>query len=58
MKPCNWVRGVARISGHLRALIRFFLDPFTSAWQRRQLLRELSLREIHTTFNGSMLGDT
>jgi lipopolysaccharide transport system permease protein len=40
----------------LRALLSFILDPYTSAWQRRQLLRELSRREIHATFNGSMLG--
>lgn len=34
----------------------FLLDPFTSAWRRRKLLTELSRREIHTTFHGSMLG--
>lgn len=40
----------------MRAIRSFFLDPYTSAWQHRQLLRELSRREIHSTFTGSMLG--
>lgn len=40
----------------MRSLSAFLLDPFTSAWQRRQLLHELSRREIQTTFQGSMLG--
>lgn len=38
--------------------MNFLLDPFTSAWRRRKLLAELSRREIHTTFHGSMLGKT
>ncbi|MFN3244066.1 MAG: ABC transporter permease [Planctomycetota bacterium] len=40
----------------MRAIRSFFLRPYTSAWRHRQLLRELSRREIHTAFNGSMLG--
>ena len=44
------------IPRRVRAFLSFFLDPFASAWQKRKLLRELSRREIHTTFNGSILG--
>ena len=55
-KPCNCADALARITDLLRALFTFFLAPFTAAWQRRQLLRELSRREIHASFNGSMLG--
>lgn len=40
----------------MRAIWSFFLAPYTSAWQHRQLLRELSRREIHSAFTGSMLG--
>jgi len=40
----------------LRTFLNYFLEPFTSAWRRRKLLRELSHREILATFNGSMLG--
>lgn len=40
----------------LRGIFLFFLAPFLSAWHRRQVLRELSIREIRTTFTGSMLG--
>jgi lipopolysaccharide transport system permease protein len=34
----------------------FLTAPFRSAWQRRQVLRELSAREVHGTFRGSLLG--
>lgn len=34
----------------------FLLAPFQSAWQHRKLLRELSNREISTSFKGSFLG--
>jgi lipopolysaccharide transport system permease protein len=40
----------------LRGPLSFFLTPFLSAWRRRQVLRELCIREIRTTFTGSMLG--
>ena len=40
----------------VRGIFSFFLAPFVSAWHRRQVLRELSIREIRTTFTGSMLG--
>ncbi len=40
----------------MRSLSAFLLEPFSSAWQRRGLLRELSRREIEATFTGSLLG--
>ena len=40
----------------MRSLPAFLLEPFTSAWQRRGLVRELSRREIEVAFAGSVLG--
>lgn len=34
----------------------FLVAPYRSAWQRRQVLRELSAREVQGTFRGSLLG--
>ncbi len=38
------------------AALSFLFAPFLSAWRRRAVLRELSLREVQSAFSGSMLG--
>ncbi|MCA8964988.1 MAG: ABC transporter permease [Planctomycetes bacterium] len=40
----------------MASLLAFLLAPFLSAWRRRAVLRELSVREIQGAFSGSMLG--
>lgn len=38
------------------AALELLFAPFLSAWRRRSVLRELSVREVQSTFTGSMLG--